>query len=73
MSSVERCVSQVKRHLRVLYSHHRTRHAHVRVVQTRTYGTPEFYAEMGFREDEAPQDTLARGRALLRGEDDVEI
>ncbi len=38
------------------------------VVHTRTYGTPEFYAEMGVREAEDPEEVLARGRALLRGE-----
>jgi len=42
------------------------------VVRTRTYGTPEFYAEMGQRE-EAPEAVLARGRAVLRGENEVEI
>lgn len=41
------------------------------VVRTRTYGTPEFYAEIGVREEE-PEETLARGRELLRGEE-VEI
>jgi DNA helicase HerA-like ATPase len=39
------------------------------VVRTRTYGTPEFYAEMGVRA-ENPEAVLARGRAVLRGEDD---
>ena len=43
------------------------------VVRTRTYGTPEFYATMGVREAEDPEAVLARGRAVLRGEDDVEI
>ena len=42
------------------------------VVRTRTYGTPEFYAEMGVREEEAPEAVLARGRAVLRGEGDGE-
>ena len=42
------------------------------VVKTRTYGTPEFYAEMGVREAEDPETVLARGRAVLRGEDDWE-
>jgi len=42
------------------------------VVRTRTYGTPEFYAEMGQRE-ETPEAVLARGRAVLRGENEVEI
>ncbi len=41
------------------------------VVRTRTYGTPEFYAEMGVREEE-PEAVLARGRAVLRGEDESE-
>jgi DNA helicase HerA-like ATPase len=41
------------------------------VVKTRTYGTPEFYAEMGGQVDD-PEQVLARGRAVLRG-DDVEI
>jgi len=41
------------------------------VVQTRTYGT-EFYAEMGIREAEDPEAVLARGRAVLRGEEDLE-
>jgi len=39
------------------------------VVRTRTYGTPEFYAAMGQRE-ETPEAALARGRAVLRGEED---
>ncbi|MCP4541856.1 MAG: ATP-binding protein [Chloroflexi bacterium] len=43
------------------------------VVHTRTYGTPEFYAEMGVREDEDPEAVLARGRAVLRGEDEEGI
>ncbi|MBU0703826.1 MAG: ATP-binding protein [Chloroflexi bacterium] len=42
------------------------------VVKTRTYGTPEFYAAMGIREEEAPEAVLARGRAVLRGEGDGE-
>jgi DNA helicase HerA-like ATPase len=42
------------------------------VVKTRTYGTPEFYAELGGQEAEAPEDVLKRGRAVLRG-GDVEI
>ncbi len=37
------------------------------VVKTRTYGTPEFYAALGVR-DESPEATLARGRRVLRGE-----
>jgi hypothetical protein len=40
------------------------------VVQTRTYGTPEFYAEMGVQETEDPEEVLRRGRAVLRGEMD---
>jgi DNA helicase HerA-like ATPase len=43
------------------------------VVHTRTYGTPEFYAEMSVREVEDPEAVLARGRAVLRGEEDTEI
>ena len=39
------------------------------VVKTRTYGTPEFYAAMGIPGVESPEEVLARGRALLRGED----
>ncbi len=42
------------------------------VVRTRTYGTPEFYAAMGAREAEDPEAVLARGRAVLRGEEDAE-
>ncbi len=42
------------------------------VVRTRTYGTPEFYASMGVRETEDPEAVLARGRAVLRGEEDGE-
>ena len=41
------------------------------VVRTRTYGTPEFYAEMGVQEEE-PEVVLARGRAVLRGDGDGE-
>jgi DNA helicase HerA-like ATPase len=37
------------------------------VVQTRTYGTPAFYAEMGGHKPETPEQVLARGRAVLRG------
>ncbi len=40
------------------------------VVRTRTYGTPEFYAEMGIPTEERA--TLAERRQLLRGEE-VEI
>ncbi len=42
------------------------------VVRTRTYGTPEFYAEMG-QGSESAADVLARGRAILHGEDDAEL
>jgi DNA helicase HerA-like ATPase len=40
------------------------------VVHTRTYGTPEFYAEMGGQEED-PEAVLARGRAILRGDEDA--
>ena len=43
------------------------------VVRTRTYGTPEFYAEMGVQEEMDPEEALARGRALLREEGESEI
>jgi hypothetical protein len=43
------------------------------VIRTRTYGTPEFYAEMGAGPEESPDVVLTRGRALLRGEDDEGI
>jgi hypothetical protein len=43
------------------------------VVRTRTYGTPEFYAEMGGGETEEPEAVLRRGRAVLRGEVDQEL
>ena len=42
------------------------------VVKTRAYDT-DFYAAMGMREDENPEAVLARGRALLRGDEDLEI
>jgi len=42
------------------------------VVKTRTYGTPEFYAAMGTGA-ENPEEVLARGRAVLRGEEETEI
>jgi DNA helicase HerA-like ATPase len=42
------------------------------VVKTRTYGTPEFYAEMSAKEEGDPEQVLERGRAVLRG-DDIEI
>jgi hypothetical protein len=38
------------------------------VVKTRTYGTPEFYAELGVQGAESPEDVLKRGRAVLRGD-----
>jgi hypothetical protein len=38
------------------------------VVKTRTYGTPEFYAAMGAHKERDPEETLARGRKVLRGE-----
>jgi DNA helicase HerA-like ATPase len=44
------------------------------VVQTRTYGTAAFYAEMGGYKPETSEQVLARGRAVLRGgEDEQEI
>ncbi|MGD1996733.1 MAG: ATP-binding protein [Anaerolineae bacterium] len=43
------------------------------VVRTRTYGTPEFYAEMGIAEGEEPEAVLQRGRAVLRGGEDEGI
>jgi len=42
------------------------------VVKTRTYGTPEFYAEMGIRETDESETVLARGRAVLRGGEEAE-
>ena len=42
------------------------------VVRTRSYGTPEFYAEMGVQEADDPEAVLARGRAVLRGEEGEE-
>ena len=42
------------------------------VVRTRTYGTPAFYAAFAREEEEDPAAVLARGRAVLRGEDDGE-
>ncbi len=42
------------------------------VVKTRPYDT-DFYAAMGYRESQDPAEVVARGRALLRGEDEVEI
>ena len=43
------------------------------VVKTRTYGTPEFYEELGVQENENPDKVLQRGRKLLRGEGEEEI
>jgi hypothetical protein len=40
------------------------------VVQTRSYGTPEFYAEMGEQDAEDPEAVLARNRRVLRGDED---
>jgi DNA helicase HerA-like ATPase len=42
------------------------------VVKTRPYDA-DFYAEIGYREVENTQAVLARGRALLRGEEESEI
>jgi len=42
------------------------------VVRTRSYGTPEFYAEIAGQAVDDPDATLARGRSLLRGGDDVD-
>jgi hypothetical protein len=41
------------------------------VVRTRTYGTPAFYAAIGVQEEEDPEAVLARGRAVLRGGEDL--
>ncbi|RLC98990.1 MAG: hypothetical protein DRI77_03765 [Chloroflexi bacterium] len=41
------------------------------VVKTRTYGTPEFYAALGVHETDDPEAVLARGRVLLRGEENA--
>jgi len=38
------------------------------VIKTRTYGTPEFYADLGAQDAGSPEDVLERGRAVLRGE-----
>jgi hypothetical protein len=43
------------------------------VVQTRTYGTPEFYAEMGFRDEDERQTEFKDNVTLLRGDPDLEI
>jgi hypothetical protein len=40
------------------------------VVKTRTYGTPEFYAALGVQGAESPDEALARGRLLLRGDEE---
>jgi DNA helicase HerA-like ATPase len=42
------------------------------VVKTRAYDA-EFYAEIGYDEEEDTQAVLARGRAVLRGEEEIEI
>jgi DNA helicase HerA-like ATPase len=42
------------------------------VVKTRPYDT-EFYAEIGYREDEDAHAIVERNRALLRGEEEIEI
>jgi hypothetical protein len=41
------------------------------IVKTPTYDT-EFYAEVGIQDAECPETVLARGRAVLRGEDNAE-
>jgi len=43
------------------------------VVKTRTYGTPEFYAALGAGAAEDAEAALARGRAVLRGDEEMEI
>lgn len=40
------------------------------VVKTRTYGTPEFYASLGLQKAELPEEVLAQGRSLLRGDEE---
>jgi hypothetical protein len=40
------------------------------VVKTRTYGTPEFYAALGVKGAESPDEVLERGRSLLRGSEE---
>lgn len=40
------------------------------VVKTRTYGTAEFYAALGVQADQDSEETLERGRSLLRGSAD---
>jgi DNA helicase HerA-like ATPase len=42
------------------------------VVRTRDYDA-EFYTEIGPRPERAPEEILAQGRAVLRGEDDEGI
>jgi hypothetical protein len=42
------------------------------VVKTRAYDV-DFYAEMGYQEEEDPAVVLERGRALLRGDEENEI
>jgi hypothetical protein len=42
------------------------------VVKTRAYDV-DFYAEMGYQEEEDPMVVLERGRALLRGDEEDEI
>ncbi len=42
------------------------------VIKTREYGTPEFYAALGFREKEELKERLADHVSLLRGEEDFE-
>jgi hypothetical protein len=39
------------------------------VIKTRTYGTPEFYAALGGQDTVSPEEVLARGRSLLRGDE----
>jgi DNA helicase HerA-like ATPase len=41
------------------------------VVRTRAYGTPEFYAALGYKEGEELQVALRRNVQLLRGDSDV--
>lgn len=42
------------------------------VVQARTYGTPEFYAEFAGYGGDDPQERLQRNVALLRGDDEAD-
>jgi hypothetical protein len=39
------------------------------VIKTRTYGTPEFCAALGGQGTESPEEVLAPGRSLLRGDE----